>query len=50
MTLFKGKRESVTVYLFDLVLLVWFLEIVFPPLNTLPIKRASVWLKMQVYV
>lgn len=44
MTLFKGKRESVTVYLFDLVLLVWFLEIVFPPLNTLPIKRAPVCL------
>ena len=32
------------VYLFDLVLLVWFLEIVFPPLNTLPIKRAPVCL------
>lgn len=44
MTLFKGKRESGTVYLFDLVLLVWFLEIVFPPLNTLPIKRAPVCL------
>jgi len=44
MTLFKTKRESILVYLFDLVLLVWFLEIVFPPLNTLPVKRAPVCL------
>ena len=45
MILFKRrKRESVTVYLFDLVLLLWFLEIVYPPLNTLPVKRAVVCL------
>ena len=42
MILFKGKRESAAVYLFDLVLLVWFLEIVYPPLNALPVKRAPV--------
>lgn len=42
MSLLRGKRESAAVYLFDLVLLVWFLGIVFPPLNTLPVKRAAV--------
>lgn len=42
MIMFRGKRETATVYLFDLVLLVWFLEIVFPPLNTLLVKRSPV--------
>ncbi len=42
MILFKGKRESAAVYLFDLVLLLWFLEVVYPPLNALPVKRAPV--------